>query len=110
LQALYLGAADPTLAANSSEFANKIVDYRSGDDKIEGTVDDNPCISQGNISSYIQLAFSGVTVPTLVLTNLAVKSTYFRLEIQVASSDNKVIKNTTVILDTSGKVKLWQEE
>lgn len=96
LQAVALN--NPNLGINPSDFVNNIIDTRSGDDNIEGNANDVPYLTIPN------------TIPNLVATYLTTKSTNFRAKIQAVSSDNKVIKNTTVILDTGGTIKLYQEE
>ena len=101
-------------AGGEATFADNIIDYRSGSDKIEATSDDNPCLAASNTMNYLEDALGSTEVGGEVISNfnnfITTKSANFRVEIQATSADGKVIKNITAILDNNGVVKFWQEE
>ncbi len=103
------------LTSDSAAFANNIIDYRNGNDRIEGTSDDNPCIPPVTLITYLGQAEATMAVEYGILSTLSnnyltLKSTNFSAQIQATSADKKIVKSITVILDNTGAIKRWQEE
>jgi len=80
---------------------NKVLEYRRGNDGIEGTEDDNIFKTNSDISVIDGLDPSMFTV----------SSNFFRIRPEVYfSEDKKIIKSVICVADRNGKIYYWKEE
>lgn len=90
--------------------ANKILEYRSGNDGKEGTEDD--AIFRDENFSLVFKDF-GITPDEITrYQNLfSVKSNFFRTYSNVSfSEDKRIVKRVSCVVDRTGKINYWKED